>query len=67
MLSPYDYWQYWRNAEDADVGQFLKLYTEMPLGEVAKLAALGGSEINEAKKVLATRSDGDAAWPGVGR
>ncbi len=54
MLSPYDYWQYWRNSEDADVGRFLKLYTELPLDEIAKLAALGGSEVNEAKKVLAT-------------
>jgi tyrosyl-tRNA synthetase len=52
-LSPYDYWQMWRNTEDADVGRFLKLFTELPLDEVAKLAALGGSEINEAKKVLA--------------
>ncbi|CAM5406846.1 tyrosyl-tRNA synthetase [Aquamicrobium terrae] len=54
MLSPYDFWQYWRNTEDADVGRFLKLYTTLPLDEVAKLAALGGAEINEAKKVLAT-------------
>ncbi|MFN4355643.1 tyrosine--tRNA ligase [Parvibaculum sp.] len=56
MLSPYDYWQYWRNAEDADVGRFLKLFTELPLGEIARLEALGGSEINEAKKVLATET-----------
>ena len=56
MLSPYDYWQYWRNAEDADVGRFLKLYTELPLDEIAKLGALGGAEINEAKKVLATEA-----------
>jgi tyrosyl-tRNA synthetase len=54
MLSPYEFWQYWRNTEDADVERFLKLYTTMPLDEVARLAALGGSEINEAKKVLAT-------------
>ncbi|MGB3416508.1 MAG: tyrosine--tRNA ligase [Mesorhizobium sp.] len=54
MLSPYDFWQYWRNTEDADVGRFLKLYTTLPLTEIAKLEALGGSEINEAKKVLAT-------------
>jgi tyrosyl-tRNA synthetase len=54
MLSPYDFWQYWRNTEDADVGRFLKLYTTLPLPEVARLAALGGAEINEAKKVLAT-------------
>ena len=56
LLSPYDYWQYWRNAEDADVTRFLKLYTEMPLAEIARLGALGGSEINEAKKVLATEA-----------
>ena len=54
MLSPYEFWQYWRNTEDADVGRFLKLYTTLALDEVARLAALGGSEINEAKKVLAT-------------
>jgi tyrosyl-tRNA synthetase len=54
MLSPYDFWQYWRNTEDADVERFLKLYTTMPLDEVEKLAALGGAEINEAKKILAT-------------
>ncbi len=56
MLSPYDYWQYWRNSEDADIGRFLKLYTELPLDEIAKLAALGGSEVNEAKKILATEA-----------
>lgn len=54
MLSAYDFWQYWRNTEDADVERFLKLYTTLPLDEVARLAALGGSEINEAKKILAT-------------
>ncbi|HRP79398.1 MAG TPA: tyrosine--tRNA ligase, partial [Aquamicrobium sp.] len=54
MLSAYDFWQYWRNTEDADVGRFLKLYTTLPLDEIARLAALGGAEINEAKKVLAT-------------
>ena len=53
MLSPYDFWQYWRNTEDADVGRFLKLYTTLPMNEIARLEALGGSEINEAKKVLA--------------
>jgi tyrosyl-tRNA synthetase len=53
MRSPYDYWQFWRNTEDADVERFLKLFTTLPLGEIDKLAALGGSEINEAKKVLA--------------
>ncbi|MFC0246246.1 tyrosine--tRNA ligase [Falsochrobactrum ovis] len=54
MLSTYDFWQYWRNTEDADVERFLKLYTTLPLDEIARLAALGGAEINEAKKVLAT-------------
>lgn len=54
MLSAYDFWQYWRNTEDADVSRFLKLYTTLPLDEVARLSALGGAEINDAKKVLAT-------------
>ncbi|OAN50915.1 tyrosine--tRNA ligase [Magnetospirillum moscoviense] len=53
MLSPWDFWQYWRNTEDADVGRFLKLYTELPLAEIAKLEALQGAAINEAKKILA--------------
>jgi tyrosyl-tRNA synthetase len=52
-LSPYDFWQYWRNTEDADVGRFLRLYTELPMDEVARLESLQGAEINEAKKVLA--------------
>ncbi len=56
MLSPYDYWQYWRNAEDADVPRFLKLFTELPLPELDKLAALEGAEMNEAKKILATEA-----------
>ena len=56
MLSPYDYWQFWRNTEDRDVGRFLKLFTELPLDEIARLEALGGSEINEAKKILATEA-----------
>jgi tyrosyl-tRNA synthetase len=56
MLSPYEYWQYWRNTEDADVGRFLKLFTELPLEEIAKLERLKDSEINEAKKVLATEA-----------
>jgi tyrosyl-tRNA synthetase len=56
MLSPYGYWQFWRNSEDADVGKFLKLFTVLPLDEIAKLAALGGAEINEAKKTLATEA-----------
>ena len=56
LFSPYDFWQYWRNTEDADVERFLKIFTRLPLDEIAKLAALGGSEINEAKKVLATEA-----------
>jgi tyrosyl-tRNA synthetase len=56
QLSAYDYWQYWRNTEDADVERFLKLFTVLPLAEIARLAALQGSEINEAKKVLATEA-----------
>jgi tyrosyl-tRNA synthetase len=53
MLAPYDFWQFWRNTSDADVGRFLKLYTELPVGECERLGALGGSEINLAKVVLA--------------
>ncbi|MCA1452042.1 tyrosine--tRNA ligase [Bradyrhizobium sp. BRP22] len=56
QFSPYDYWQYWRNTEDADVGRFLKLFTTLSMSEIAKLEALQGSEINEAKKVLATEA-----------
>jgi tyrosyl-tRNA synthetase len=56
LLSPYEYWQYWRNTEDADVERFLKLFTVLPLDEIAKLAALRGQDINEAKKVLATEA-----------
>lgn len=56
MLSPYDYWQYWRNTEDADVGRFLRLFTEMPLEEIARLEQLDGQELNEAKKTLATEA-----------
>jgi len=55
-LSPYDYWQMWRNTEDADVPRFLKLFTELPLPEIGKLASLKGAEINEAKKVLANEA-----------
>jgi len=55
-LSPYDYWQFWRNTEDADVGRFLKLFTDLPLHEIARLEALEGAEINEAKKVLANEA-----------
>ncbi|MBL8553033.1 MAG: tyrosine--tRNA ligase [Phenylobacterium sp.] len=56
MRSPYDYWQFWRNTEDADVGRFLRLFTDVPLDEVARLEALPGAEINEAKKVLANEA-----------
>jgi tyrosyl-tRNA synthetase len=56
LFSPYDFWQYFRNTEDADVERFLKVFTRLPLVEIAKLAALGGNEINEAKKVLATEA-----------
>ncbi|HEX4098801.1 MAG TPA: tyrosine--tRNA ligase, partial [Caulobacteraceae bacterium] len=52
-LAPYDYWQFWRNTEDADVGKFLKLFTDLPMDEIARLEALQGAEINDAKKVLA--------------
>jgi tyrosyl-tRNA synthetase len=53
-VSAYDFWQYWRNTEDADVGRFLKLFTELPLPEIARLETLKGQEVNEAKKILAT-------------
>jgi tyrosyl-tRNA synthetase len=56
QMSAYDFWQYWRNTEDADVGRFLKLFTTLPLAEIARLAALRGAEVNEAKKVLATEA-----------
>jgi len=56
LLSPYQYWQFWRNTEDGDVGRFLKLFTELPLDEVARLERLAGAEINDAKKVLATEA-----------
>jgi tyrosyl-tRNA synthetase len=52
-VSPYDYWQFWRNTEDADVARFLRLFTDLPMDEIARLEKLGGSEINEAKKILA--------------
>jgi len=54
LLPVYDFWQYWRNTEDADVVRFAKLFTTLPMDEIARIAALGGSEINEAKKILAT-------------
>jgi tyrosyl-tRNA synthetase len=56
MLSVYDYWQYWRNTEDADVGRFLRLFTDLPLDEIARLEKLQGAELNDAKKVLATEA-----------
>jgi tyrosyl-tRNA synthetase len=55
-LSPYDYWQFWRNTEDADVGRFLKLFTDLPMDEIARLESLQGAEINTAKKVLANEA-----------
>jgi tyrosyl-tRNA synthetase len=56
MRSPYDYWQFWRNTEDGDVGRFLRLFTELPESEIARLESLQGAELNEAKKVLATEA-----------
>lgn len=56
LLSPYEYWQYWRNTEDADVGRFLRLFTEVPVDEIARLEALEGAELNDAKKTLATEA-----------
>jgi len=56
MCSPYDYWQFWRNTEDGDVGRFLRLFTELPLAEIARLESLQGAELNDAKKVLATEA-----------
>ena len=55
-LSSYDYWQFWRNTEDADVGRFLRLFTDSPIDEIARLESLGGAEINEAKKILANKA-----------
>ena len=56
MLSVYDYWQFWRNTEDGDVGRFLRLFTDMPLEEIARLESLQGAELNDAKKILATEA-----------
>ena len=58
LRSPYDYWQFWRNTEDSDVGRFLRLFTDLPLDEINRLEALPGAEINEAKKVLANAATG---------
>jgi tyrosyl-tRNA synthetase len=56
MLSVYDYWQFWRNTEDGDVGRFLRIFTDMSLEEIARLEKLQGAELNEAKKILATEA-----------
>jgi tyrosyl-tRNA synthetase len=56
MCSPYQYWQYWRNTEDDDVGRFLRLFTDLPEDEIRRLESLQGSELNEVKKVLATEA-----------
>jgi len=56
MCSPYDYWQFWRNTEDGDVGRFLRLFTDLPLDEIARLEKLEGAELNDAKKTLATEA-----------
>ena len=56
MLSVYDYWQFWRNTEDADVGRFMRIFTDLPIAEIARLEALQGAELNEAKKILATEA-----------
>jgi tyrosyl-tRNA synthetase len=56
LLPPFEYWQFWRNTEDRDVGRFLRLFTELPVDEIARLEELQGAPINEAKKVLATEA-----------
>jgi tyrosyl-tRNA synthetase len=56
LLSPYDYWQFWRNTQDADVGKFLRLFTDLPLDEITRLESLPGAEINDAKIALATEA-----------
>ncbi|MFN3449110.1 MAG: tyrosine--tRNA ligase, partial [Roseococcus sp.] len=66
-LAPYDYWQFWRNAEDADVARFLALFTDLPMAEIARLGALRGAEVNEAKKVLATEATALLHGRGAGR
>ena len=62
-LSPYDYWQFWRNTEDADVPRFLRLFTELPLDEIARLDSLEGASINDAKKILAIEATAPPARP----
>jgi tyrosyl-tRNA synthetase len=66
-LSPWDYWQFWRNAQDGDVGKFLRLFTDLPLDEIARLEALGGAEINAAKKLLADAATAMAHGDGAAR
>src|SRR6201996_2568716 len=56
MLSVYDYWQFWRNTEDGDVGRFMRIFTDLPVAEIARLESLQGAELNEAKKILATEA-----------
>jgi tyrosyl-tRNA synthetase len=67
LLAPYDYWQFWRNTDDRDVGRFLRLFTDLPLEEIARLEALEGSEINVAKKILADEATGLAHGDEAGR
>ncbi|HEX6375606.1 MAG TPA: tyrosine--tRNA ligase [Allosphingosinicella sp.] len=67
QLSPYDYWQYWRNTQDGDVGRFLRLFTDLPLDEIERLEALGGAEINAAKKALADAATAMAHGEGAAR
>jgi tyrosyl-tRNA synthetase len=67
LLSPYDYWQFWRNTEDGDVGRFMKLFTDLPLDEIARYEALQGAEINEAKKTLADEATGLLHGPEAAR
>ncbi|MDA8776941.1 tyrosine--tRNA ligase, partial [Alphaproteobacteria bacterium] len=66
MLPVYDYWQFWRNTEDADVGRFLKLFTELPTEEIARLENLEGAELNDAKKILATEATALETFEGGG-
>jgi tyrosyl-tRNA synthetase len=62
-ITPFDYWQFWRNTEDGDVGRFLRLFTDLDLAEIARLERLGGAEVNEAKKMLATAATALAHGP----
>lgn len=67
QLSHYDYWQFWRNTDDRDVGRFLRLFTDLPLDEIARLEALEGAEINEAKKILANEATAMCRGPAAAR